>query len=348
MAGAVGLPPGTPAHVGERPDMPTQMTLHAYNPEDYTRSLCPPESCGPPAAGETRVLWYDVVGLHDVAALKAIAEHFSLHPLVLEDVLDTTQRPKVQELGTYLFVELQALTLNATDMTASQQQCSLILGQGFVLSFRETSDPDLFYPLIVRLENEQSRLRHSGADYLFYALIDVIVDRYFDVLEGLGEAIELLEEGLTDNPTPGTLQSIRAYKREMILLRRAVWPLREIIDNLARRVSGLIGREIEIYFRDVYDHVIQLMDTIEILRDILSGMLDIYLSAVSNRLNEVMKVLTIIATLFIPLTFIAGVYGMNFRYMPELTWRWGYPVIWAVMIAQAVTMLIYFRRKGWI
>jgi magnesium transporter len=174
------------------------------------------------------------------------------------------------------------------------------------------------------------------------------LDRYFDVLEGLGEGIEQLEENLTENPSPDRLRAIRAAKREMILLRRAVWPLREIVDHLARRESGLIGREIEIYFRDVYDHVIQLMDTIEILRDILSGMLDVYLSSVSNKLNEVMKVLTIIATLFIPLTFIAGVYGMNFRHMPELEWRWGYPAVWGIMLVSAAAMLAYFRRKGWL
>jgi magnesium transporter len=228
------------------------------------------------------------------------------------------------------------------------EQVSLILGQNFLFSFQEGKKGDLFDPIRERIRNGKGRIRKMGADYLAYALIDAVVDHYFIILEKLGERIEVLEEALVAQPTTRTLHEIHNLKREMIFLRKAIWPLREVINSLARGESSLIQESTRVYLRDVYDHTIQVIDTIETFRDMVSGMLDIYLSSVSNRLNSVMKVLTIIATVFMPLTFLAGVYGMNFKHMPELEWRWGYPVIWAVMIAIGVFMLIYFRKKKWL
>jgi magnesium transporter len=227
------------------------------------------------------------------------------------------------------------------------EQVSLVLGKNFVISFQER-EGDIFNPVRERIRNGKGRIRKMGADYLVYSLLDSIVDNYFIILEKLGERIELLEEKLITNPVPETINLIHKLKREMIFLRRSVWPLRELIGNIERGESSLIKGSTNIYLRDVYDHTIQVIDTIETFRDILSGMLDIYLSSVSNRLNAVMKVLTIIATIFMPLTFIAGIYGMNFKYMPELEWRLGYPVILLTMVSIGVLMLVSFRKKKWL
>jgi magnesium transporter len=227
------------------------------------------------------------------------------------------------------------------------EQVSLILGENFVISFQET-EGDIFNPIRERVRNNKGRVRKMGADYLAYVLIDAVVDNYFLILEALGEQIESMEEELVANPTPETLQTIHNLKREMIFLRKSVWPLRELISGLERGESALIRESTGIYLRDVYDHTIQVIDTVETFRDMLSGMLDIYLSSVSNRMNEVMKVLTIIATIFIPLTFLAGIYGMNFEFMPELRWHWSYPLVWCVMIVIGVAMIFYFKRKKWL
>jgi magnesium transporter len=227
------------------------------------------------------------------------------------------------------------------------EQISLILGPNFVFSFQE-KEGDVFDPIRERIRNGKGRIRKMGTDYLMYALLDSIVDNYFIILEKLGEKIELLEEKLVTRPTPDTLSTIHQLKREMIFLRKAVWPLREVISGLERNDSSMIKESTRIYLRDVYDHTIQTIDTIETFRDMVSGMLDIYLSSVSNRLNSVMKVLTIIATIFMPLTFLAGIYGMNFKYMPELEWRWSYPVIWLIMAGIGFFMLLYFRKKKWL
>ena len=247
------------------------------------------------------------------------------HPLVLEDILNTDQRPKMEEYGDYLYIVLKMLHDKGKGNQIEAEQVSLVLGPNFVFSFQE-SGGDVFDQIRERLRTGKGRLRKMGADYLAYTLVDAIVDYYFVILEKLGERIELLEEELVAHPRTETLKEIHTLKREMIFLRKAVWPLREVISGLQRGESPLVQKTTGIYLRDVYDHTIQVIDTIETFRDMLSGVLDIYLSSVSNRLNPVMKVLTIIATVFMPLTFLAGVYGMNFKYMPELEWRWGYPV----------------------
>ena len=293
------------------------------------------------------VTWLDIDGVHQAEVLESVGQHANLHPLVLEDIHNTYQRPKVEDYDDYLYIVLKMISWDSDSSEVQAEQVSLILGKNYVISFKE--DPgDIFDSIRQRLREGKGRIRKLGADYLAYSLLDQVVDHYFIVLENLGEQVEDLEEELVTNPDRSTLQTIYHLKRELIYLRKSVWPLREAISSLERGESPLFQPETLIYLRDVYDHTIQVIDTIETFRDMVSGMLDIYLSSVSNRMNEVMKVLTIIATIFIPLTFIAGVYGMNFIYMPELQWHWGYFLIWGVMITMAIGMVIYFKRKGWL
>jgi magnesium transporter len=289
-----------------------------------------------------------VEGVHQVEAVEKLGNCFGLHPLVLEDILNTDQRPKMEIYGDYVYIVLKMLYGSGPRRLVETEQVSLILGSNFVISFQEGIEGDVFDPVRERIRSGKGFIRKMGADYLAYSLIDTIVDNYFVILEGLGERVELLEEELLVHSTTTTIQEIHKFKNEMILVRRMVWPLREVISGLGRRESPLIKETTEIYLRDVYDHTVQVMDTIEVYREMLSGMLDIYLSSVSNRLNSVMKVLTIIATIFMPLTFIAGIYGMNFKYMPELEWRWGYPAVWLIVAVIGISMLIYFKKKKWL
>jgi len=246
-----------------------------------------------------------------------------------------------------IFVVLKMLSYNDKRQRTYAEQVSLVLGSNFVISFQERVG-DVFETIRDRIRNAKGRIRKMGADYLAYSLLDAVVDNYFVILEKLGEKVESMEEELVAKPTEKTIQQIHSIKKEMIFLRKSVWPLRELINGLQKSESSLIKESTQIYLRDVYDHTIQIIDTIESLRDTVSGMLDIYLSSLSNRMNAVMKVLTIIATIFIPLTFIAGLYGMNFKYMPELEWRWGYGIVVLVMAVVAALMLLYFRRKKWL
>jgi len=343
-----GLPPGTPVHIGERRSETTPITLFDYDEKHVEeKELTRPKECAL-VEDKSTVTWTNITGLHQVEVLEELNECFGLHPLVLEDILNTDQRPKMEDYGDYLYVVLKTLFM-AGDRgdEVESEQVSVILGRNFVLSFQEKESP-LFEPIRERLRSGKGRLRKMGPDYLVHAILDAIIDQYFVVLEKLGEKIEFLEEEVVIQPTPTTLQATHQLKREMIFLRKAVWPLREVIGSLERGESSLIKESTVIYLRDIYDHTIQVIDNIETFRDMLSGMMDIYLSSISNRMNEIMKVLTIIATIFIPLTFIVGLYGMNFKYMPELSWPWGYPLILALMLAVAVFMLSYFRRKKWI
>jgi magnesium transporter len=343
-----GLPPGTPIHIGERQIEKTQISLFDYNEQLLEeKELTQAQECVL-FKNNSMVTWINVVGLHQVEVLEELNGCFGLHPLVLEDILNTDQRPKLEDYGDYLYIVLKALFLgNGRGNEVESEQISLILGTNFVLSFQEKESP-LFKPIRDRLRNNKGRIRKMGADYLVHAILDAIIDHYFVVLEKLGEQIEFLEEEVVTKPRPTTLQATHQLKREMIFLRKAVWPLREVIGSLERGESSLIQESTILYLRDIYDHTIQVIDNIETFRDMLSGMMDIYLSSISNRMNEVMKVLTIIATLFIPLTFIVGLYGMNFKYMPELEWPWGYPLVLILMLAVTIFMMIYFRRKNWI
>ncbi len=341
-----GLPPGSLVYVGEREEKGFKLTITEYNSETYREEeLTSLDSCLV-LADENTVTWLDINGLHHVQNLQKLGDCFSLHPLVLEDILNTNQRPKIEDYGDYLYLVLKILNYRADENELNSDQLSLIVGRNFVISLHE-NDEALFNSIRERLKSK-GRIRRAGADYLAYSLMDLVVDQYYVILEQLGETIEDLEEELVSHPLSQTLHQIHQLKRTMIILRRSVWPLREVLSQLERRESPLIQESTALYFKDVYDHIIQVIDTIETFRDMLSGMLDVYLSSVSNRLNEVMKVLTIIATIFIPLTFIAGVYGMNFENMPELKWRWGYFIIMGLMALIAGVMLVFFKKRKWI
>lgn len=342
-----GLPPGTPVYTGEEKPDKVRITVMDYG-EDFLEEK-EISSCEELAAFRAKdsTTWINVDGVHKPDTIETIARQFGWHPLVMEDLVNTEQRPKMENHGDYIFIVLQMLTFNDSRKEIKSEQVSLIVGLGYVFSFQEHVG-DLFEPIRKRLRSGKTRIRKMGQDYLAYALMDVIVDNYFSILENLGVQIEDLEEDLLTNTSPEDLQRIHHMKREMIFLRRAVWPLRETLSNLEREDSALILPATRRYIRDVYDHTIQVIDTVETFRDLLSGMHDTYLSSVSHRMNEVMKILTIIATIFIPLTFIVGVYGMNFTYMPELEWKWGYAAIWGVMIAIFIGMIIYFKRKKWL
>ena len=342
-----GLPPGSLVHIGEEKTQESKITIMDYDETHFQeKEIKTIEECFAFRDMPT-VTWINVDGLHQVEILEKLGEYYGFHPLMLEDILNTDQRPKMEDYGKYIYVVLKMLSYLDHSNEIVTEQISLILGPNFVISFQEQKET-VFNPIRERIRNDKGRIRKMGSDYLAYSLLDLIVDNYFIIMEKLGEKIEILEEELVTQPTPETLQIIHHLKRETIFLRKAVWPLREVVSGLERGESSLMKESIRIYLRDVYDHTIQVIDTIETFRDIVSGMLDIYLSSVSNRLNSVMKVLTIIATIFMPLTFIAGIYGMNFKYMPELEWRWGYLMFWLMMIGIGAFMLIYFKKKRWL
>jgi magnesium transporter len=343
----VGLPPGSLIYIGEKAHIKPKVTIIEYDEENYLEKEVTSFAECVAYKNKPGVTWINVEGIHNIANLEKLGECFNLHPLVMEDILNTDQRPKMEDFTDYLYLVLKILHYHEETKETEAEQISLILGSNYVISFYD-SDGEVFNAVRERVKAGIGRLRKSGADYLAYSLLDLIVDKYFLILEQLGEVIEFFEEELVTNPSPKTLQNIHKLKLAMIMLRKSIWPLREVISKLQRRESPLIAATTGIYLKDVYDHAIQVIDTIETFRDMLSGMVDIYLSSVSNRLNETMKVLTIIATIFIPLTFIAGVYGMNFKHMPELDWPWGYPLIMLLMAAVALGLLAYFRRKKWI
>jgi magnesium transporter len=349
----IGLPPGTLVHVGTKKIEKTRMTIVNYDPDNFEeKELKTIEECFS-YKDKQMVTWINIDGVQQMDIIEKIGKHFNLHPLVLEDIVNTDQRPKIEDYDSYLFLVFKMLYRQGGEKEAQSGHLSLIVGPQFVISFQE-KEGDVFSPIRERIRRGKGSIRKMGSDYLAYALIDVIVDNYFSVLENMGEEIEELEKELLSNPRTQTLQEINRLKREMLFLRKSVWPLREVINGLQRGESTLIKESTVIFLRDVYDHTIQVMDTIETFRDLTSGMFDIYLSSVSNKMNEVMKVLTIIATIFIPLTFIAGIYGMNFNpevspwNMPELNWAFGYLVAIGIMIITALGMIVYFKRKKWL
>ena len=342
-----GMSPGSLIHIGEQRLARTRFSILAYGPDGVTETKdATLEQCAACKDGPG-VAWIDVEGIHDVAKLEELGRCFDLHPLVMEDILNTDQRPKAEDYGGYLYIVLKMLCFDATKNEVVADQVSVILGSRFVISFQE-GELDVFDPLRLRIREGKGRIRTMGPDYLAYALVDAIVDNFFVIFEKFGDEIDVIEDELMASPSRGTLEKIYRLKRDMLFLRKSVWPLRELVAVLERGDSDLVTDPVRTFLRDVHDHAVYLVDTIETFRDMLSGMLDIYLSSMSNRMNEVIKVLTIIATIFIPLTFVAGVYGMNFEYMPELSWRWGYPAVLALMAGVAGGMLVFFRRRGWL
>lgn len=340
-----GLSPGTLVHIGENRTETVEITLFNYaGAQCDERTVTNPNDLQPPA--DETVTWINVGGVHKIDVLEAFGKQFGLHPLLLEDIANTDQRPKLDDYETYVFLVVKMLAV--TDRgSILVEQVSFVLGRNYVLSFQENGT-DVFRPVRDRLRAGKGRLRHNGSDYLLYALVDAVVDQYFAVLESLGEKIETLQERVMADPKPDILRDIHALKRQLLFVRRAVWPLREVTNSLSRSDCPYLHEPTKVFFRDVYDHVVQIVDTIETLREMLSASLEIYLSSVSYRLNAVMRVLTVITTIFMPLSFIASVYGMNFEHMPELKWEWGYPFVLGAMGLVAAGMLIGFRRRKWL
>lgn len=343
----IGLSPGTLLHIGERRLDEARLELISYGPEQFEpRGGLSPEACleGCRQPGSH---WVDLLGIHDVPLVERLGRGFGLNSLALEDLLNTEHRPKAENFGDSLLVILKILSFDESTARLSSEQVSIVLSERAVLSIQEQPG-DVFDGVRERVRSPKGRHRQRGADYLAYSLIDSVVDSYFPVLEQIGELLTDIEEELADRPQRATLQRIHTLKRDLMVVRKAVWPLREVVSGLEREGSELIDEKTIPFLRDLYEHLIQIIDTVEIYRDSVSGLLDLYLSSVSQRTNEIMKVLTIMATIFIPLTFLVGVYGMNFDYMPELRWHWGYPALWLLMIACAGGMLIGFRCKKWL
>jgi len=334
-------------YTGEQAVGKVDITLIDYDEQTFEeRSLQSLDECAVYKAKPTAT-WINVEGVNNPVIIEKIGDCFGLHRLVTEDLMNVVQRPKVEDYGEYLFVVLKMLTYDEKDGRIVPEQVSLIVGENFLLSFQEGVKGDVFPLIRDRLRAGKGKIRKMGVDYLAYSLLDALVDGYFVILEKLGERIDLLEEELITRPARSIMEQLYQLKRELLFMHKAVWPLREVVSALVRRESPLIRETTTPYLRDVYDHVVQAIDSVEIYRDMLSTMLDLYLSSVSNRMNEIMKVLTIIATIFMPLTFLAGVYGMNFKHMPELEWKYGYFGLWGIMIGIGVGMYFYFRRKKW-
>ena len=342
-----GLPPGTLVHVGERKAEKVRIRILDYDSAQLEEKEAATIEESFPFKDKPTVTWVNIDGLHEVEVIEKLGSHFGLHPLLLEDILNTDQRPKMEDYGEYIFFVLKMLYSGENKDEIETEQVSIILGSNFVISLQE-HEGDVFNPVRERIRKSKGRIRNAGADYLAYVLLDAIVDNYFLILENVGEKIEDTEQQLTTDPSTETLRYIRELRNEMIFLRKSVWPLRELISGLERCESKLINESTGAYLRDVYDHTIQIIDTVESYRDMISGMVDIYLSSISNKMNAVMKVLTIFASIFIPLTFLAGIYGMNFKYLPELEWHWSYFGFWGVVILVAGIMMFYFRRKKWL
>lgn len=342
-----GLPPGTIVSVGPNANEKTVINYIGYNETEFEEKTdLSLEECLELKTKET-VSWIDVTGLGNVDILEKIGEAFHLHPLILEDIANTGQRPKMEDLDSAIFMVLKMLSYDEEDENILIEQVSIVFMENVVVSFQEV-EGDVFGALRKRIRSGKGWIRKMGADYLAYALCDAVVDNYFNILEKFGDRIESIEETVVTDPSPETLKTIHAMKQDTVVLRKSIWPLREVIGGVGRSESHLVKKATRQYFRDVYDHTIQVIDTVESFRDLVSGMLDIYLSSVSNRMNDVMKVLTIIATIFIPLTFIAGIYGMNFEYMPELEWTGGYFAVLGLMFAIFLGMLVYFKWKKWL
>lgn len=350
-----GEVPGTAIHTGIQRMDEVLMTVHDFDESHYDVIPIQKIEKSEPYLQNKSKTWIQVRGLHDIEKLKTVWNYFDLHPLIQEDIVSTSQRPKVEVYPNAVFIVLRMIKQYETEsgeLKVHTEQISIVLGENYVLSFQESDEP-IFEPVLKRLELQTTRLRKFGPDYLAYALTDNIVDHYFYALDVISENIEKIEEDILDDPQSDQLHKIHSLRRDIIYFRKSVWSLRDGVNSLLRDEVSLISNEVRVFLRDVYDHVVQVLDSLETSREMVFGLYDMYMSGLSNRMNEVMKVLTIIATIFIPLTFIAGIYGMNFDpevsplNMPELSWYYGYPFSIFLMILLTVGMIIYFRRKGW-
>ncbi|NCS12594.1 MAG: magnesium/cobalt transporter CorA [Microcystis aeruginosa G13-09] len=340
-----GSEPGT--LIIEPDAKPSRIILIDYDEDNAIRKVdITPNACAP-YIGTNTVSWMDIQGLGSETVLKQVGEIFNLHPLLLEDVVNVPQRPKLEDYNNQLLVISQMVRLKEDESGFDTEQVSFVLGKRYLLSFQEEELQDCFEIVRDRIRTSQGRVRKSGADYLTYLLLDTIIDGYFPVVEHYEDRIEALEDAIISNPDRDTMQEIYDVRRELLALRRLIWPMRNVLHLLMRDHHGIVSDEVQIYFRDSYDHVIQILEIIEAYRELAASLMDVYMSTMGNKLNEIMKFLTVISTIFIPLTFIVGVYGMNFENMPELKGEWSYFMVWLVMLAVAGGLIFYFWRKGW-
>lgn len=342
-----GLPPGSLIHIGRKSGIAAKISVLDFDKDQIQEIECKePAECFPFKETKT-TSWINIDGLQETDIISSIGTHFGIHSLALEDILNTNHRPKIEMDDKSIFLSFKMLGIGEDGKSIVSEQISLVLGDNWLISFQE-EEGDVFDSLRERIRKDKGEVRTRGADYLFYRLIDTIVDNYFIVIEYLNDSAEDLEESVLKAPDQDALLEIQNLKREISKLRKSIHPVREIIAVLYREKSDLIHEDTIRYFRDVYEHIIQINDSLETQKDLLAGIMELYLSGVSHRMNKVMQLLTLISTIFIPLTFIAGIYGMNFNNMPELGWRYGYLTIWIIMIVIALIMLIYFRRKKWL
>lgn len=341
-------PPGTLVYTGNNSDLPPNIRIIRYSAQGYEQKTGATLAEVILPTLESGVTWLHVQGLHDIDLMGQLAQQYNLHSLTVEDILNIEQRPKIEEFENYIFITLKILQPKSKQKSFNAKSLSLVMGKNFVLSFEDERSA-LFDSIAERIRRHPDQwLEKRSEDYLVYRLIDTVVDGYFFVLEEINDRIEKVEDLIITKPSKRNVGSIYQLKKQILKIRKSIWPLREIISHLLNIEDDLVSASVKLYLRDVHDHINQAMDIVETFRDTLANMLDVYLSTLSYRMNEIMKVLTIIATIFMPITFISSIYGMNFHYMPELQWRWAYPAVLGLMVAIVLWMLRYYRRKNWL
>tara|TARA_R110002073_G_scaffold313359_1_gene485210 strand:- start:1227 stop:2339 length:1113 start_codon:yes stop_codon:yes gene_type:complete len=343
-----GLPPGSLVHIGEKYETECKISVTQYNADKLLHHDIASVSELKQFLDSELITWVNIDGLHDISIVESIGQELSIHPLVLEDILSTHQRPKLEEYDDYFYLAIKSIHVDyKSDFNLQYEQISILLMSNYIITFQEKAD-DTFNSIHNRLHNQKSHLRRSGSDYLAYVMLDTIVDEYFVVEDRLDEIIDPLEDNLLSHPSVEILRIIQQIRRELIIMKRSISPLRELLTKIQRADTALLQEKTLRYYDDVYDHVLRITESLESYRERIAAMQDIYLSSISNKMNETMKILTIFASIFIPLTFVAGIYGMNFEYMPELKWRWAYPALWIIFITISIGSLIYFKKKKWI
>lgn len=342
-----GLSPGSLVHVGEVFDNDTIITLINYDRDTLEQKVITRVEEMLPYRDLPSTTWVNIDGLRDVDLIRQIGQKFKIHTLVQEDILHTHQRSKFEDFDSYLFMVIKNLTLGLGEFAIDYEQISILVFENFIFTFKEKPTL-LFDPIKLRIQNSKGRIRNFGSDYLAYVVLDTVVDEYFSLQDSLDDLLEKIEDDLLIAPDTETLTTIQQIRRELIFVRKSISPLRELLASIQRSDSPLIDEKNRRYFADVYDHTLRVIEAIESYRELITGMMDIYLSSVNNKMNETMKILTVFASIFIPLTFIAGVYGMNFEYMPELKMRWAYPALWCFFITISIASIVYFKRKKWI
>lgn len=340
----VGKAPGSLIYTGHVVDEPIEISVIRYSEDHYDSFVLENAADAHEEKGVDHISWINVDGIHDIDVIKTIGKDFNLHSLLLEDILNIDQRPKIEVYGDNMVIFFKMMYLH--DDMLDIEPISLVLGPNYLISFQEKKG-DIFDNVRSRIQNANGKIRKRGSDYLLFALMDAVVDNYFVVMEDIAEKLELLEDRLFEETDNQLLYELQQYRKQIVSMRRSVYPLREVVNKLNRTEFGVISEDTERFFRDLYDHTIQIIETIETFKETVSSLKDVFMTGVSNRMNEIMKVLTLIATIFIPITFVVGVYGMNFDYMPELHWKYGYAATWGLMLLMGGVMLVYFKKKKW-